>query len=339
MIQHFLFEHIGPITKIVTDRLGMINLIIGPNNTGKTILLKVLYALVRAREETGRGNDPRDFSEVLSEKLYWTFQTDKLGDLVQKGVGKRLKVNLGMADTSFLAFEFGPDTTRKIMPVTKHPKPRNVNSIFLPPKEMLSLHKVIIKTSLHDKLFGFDATYLDLALALQNPVSRGNGNGPFGGPRSALEKVFQGQVAYDPDKDAWIYKKGNSRFSINITAEGVKKIAVLDTLLGNGYLTSDSIIFIDEPESALHPTAITKFLDIVGLLSQQGIQFFIATHSYFVIKKLYLMALQGNVPLPVFTLNQDQGWRQDALEDGIPDNGIINESIRLFDQELETFGA
>lgn len=339
MIQHFLLEHIGPITKIVTERLGMINLIIGPNNTGKTMLLKALYALVRAREETGRGDDPREFYEVLSEKLYLTFQTDKLGDLVQKGMGKRLKVSLDMADASSLAFEFGPDTTRKIMPVTKYPKPRNANSIFFPPKEMLSLHKVIIKTSLHDKLFGFDATYLDLALALQNPVSRGNGNGQFGGPRSSLEKMFQGKVEYDTDKDAWIYKKGNSRFSINITAEGVKKMAVLDTLLGNGYLTSGSIIFIDEPESALHPTAITKFLDIVGLLSQQGIQFFIATHSYFVIKKLYLIALQGNVPLPVFTLNQTQGWRQDALEDGIPDNGIINESIRLFDQELETFGT
>ncbi len=339
MIQQFSLEHVGPITKVEADRLGKINLIIGPNNTGKTILLKALYAMVRAREETGRGDDPREFSEVLSEKLYWTFQIEKLGDLVQKGTGKRLKASLNMADASTLAFEFGPDTTRKIIPITKQPKTRGANSIFLPPKEMLSLHKVIIKTSLHDKLFGFDATYLDLALALQSPIARGRDPEQFGGPRVSLEKMFQGKVEYDAAREVWIYKKGNSRFPINITAEGVKKIAMLDTLLGNGYLSTSSIIFIDEPETALHPIAITKFLDILSLLSQQGMQFFIATHSYFVVKKLYLLALQGNVPIPVFTANQAQGWSQDDIKDGIPDNEIINESIRLFDQELEITGS
>lgn len=147
--------------------------------------------------------------------------------------------------------------------------------------------------------------------------------------------MFQGKVEYDAAKEVWVYRKGNSRFPINITAEGVKKIAMLDTLLGNGYLSAGSIIFIDEPETALHPTAITKFLDIVGLLSRQGIQFFIASHSYFVVKKLYLLARQGNTPLTVFSANLSHAWCQGALEEGFPDNEIINESIRLFDQELE----
>lgn len=49
---------------------------------------------------------------------------------------------------------------------------------------------------------------------------------------------------------------------------------MLDTLLGNRYLDKDSIVFIDEPESALHPTAIVEFLDIITVLAKSGIQFF-----------------------------------------------------------------
>jgi predicted ATPase len=47
----------------------------------------------------------------------------------------------------------------------------------------------------------------------------------------------------------------------------------LDTLLGNRYLDTKSIIFIDEPEAALHPSAVAKFLDIITNLADSGIQF------------------------------------------------------------------
>ena len=120
------------------------------------------------------------------------------------------------------------------------------------------------------------------------------------------------------------------------TAEGVKKIAILDTLLGNRYLDKESIVFIDEPESALHPTAIVEFLDIITILAQSGIQFFLATHSYYVIKKLLIIANKYNMPIPTFIANEDGNWSQSCLlADGLPENEIINESIRLFEQEFE----
>lgn len=60
----------------------------------------------------------------------------------------------------------------------------------------------------------------------------------------------------------------------------------------------ESIGFIDEPESALHPTAISQLLDIIGVLAKKGIQFFLSSHSYLVIKKLYLMARELNISFP-----------------------------------------
>jgi len=335
MITSFDIKNFGPLSSLRGEGLGKLNLVLGANSCGKTFLLKALYATMRAQEESGRGEDPRDFSEVLGDKLYWTFQADKLGDLVQKGVGNRLAVSVTMQNNCNLAYEFGPDASRKVVPLHNNLAPREANSIFLPPKEVLTLARVILKSGLQDKAFGFDATYVDLVLALQNPTQRERTFNGFTRSRQQLERMFQGKIEYLPDVERWVYKKGNSRFSLNTTAEGIKKIAILDTLLGNRFLTPDSVVFIDEPESALHPTAISQLLDIVYQLSDTGIQFFIASHSYFVVKKLYLIALSKNIPIPVFLADQDGGWHQEDLLQGIPDNEIINESIRLFDQELE----
>jgi len=335
MIESFNLENFGPLASVSAQDLGPINLMIGANSTGKTFLLKALYSMIRSQEEFGRGDDPRDFDEVLADKFYWTFQADKLGDLVKKGEGNRLKATITMDDNCSLVLDFGPDTTKKITPILNNLNKRDANSIFLPPKEVLSLSKVILKSVLQDRSFGFDATYVDLVLALQNPTQKGRNYKSFMKSRQKLESMFHGKVEFDSKNDKWIYKQGNSRFSVNTTAEGIKKIAILDILLGNRYLSPQSVVFIDEPESALHPSAISEFLDIVDLLSKQGIQFFITTHSYFVVKKLYLLAMRDKASLPVLLASENGSWMQSDLKDGMPQNSIIDESIRLFEQEME----
>ncbi|WEL53974.1 AAA family ATPase [Pseudomonas kermanshahensis] len=335
MIKEFNFSNFGPLNQVGSNDLGSINLVIGSNSAGKTFLLKGLYAACRAQEETGRGNDPRDFAEVLSDKLYWTFQVDKLGDLVSKGAQGRLQVNLSQQDNGSLVFGMGPDTAKKIALLHNNLSGRVANSVFLPPKEVLSLSKVILKSALQDKAFGFDATYVDLVLALQAPIGRGRTRDAFKQSKNKLESMFQGRMEYDSLKDSWTYKKGNSKFSVNITAEGIKKISILDTLLSNRYISPDSIIFIDEPESALHPTAISQLMEIVEILAEQGVQFFMATHSYFVVKKLFNVALKGGLKIPVLMPDANGVWTQSDLKDGMPKNPIIEESVRLFDEELE----
>jgi len=140
-------------------------------------------------------------------------------------------------------------------------------------------------------------------------------------------------VEYDEGSGKWIFQKAKHRFPIGVTAEGVKKIAILDTLLGNRYLDVQSIVFMDEPESALHPHALTILLDIVAMLAERGIQFFLASHSYFVVKKLFLIAQEKGISIPVIAA-EDDSWRCADLKDGMPDNAIIAESIRLYEQEV-----
>jgi predicted ATPase len=199
---------------------------------------------------------------------------------------------------------------------------------------VLSLHQVILKSREQDKVFGFDDTYFDLAKALQIPAVRGKNFAAFAQSRTKLEEMFGGTVVYDQTTRQWQFQQGRQKFPIGVTAEGIRKIAILDTLLGNRYLSPDSVVFVDEPESALHPEAIAQLLDIVELLAKSGIQFFLASHSYFVIKKLYLMAQEQGLSIPVLSLDAD-GYTTADLKDGMVSNPIVDESIRLYEQEVE----
>ncbi|NLG15604.1 MAG: AAA family ATPase [Lentisphaerae bacterium] len=333
MLNNIKLNNFGPLTELNWPKLGQINLIIGENGTGKTFLLKALYCTMKTLEEYKRGDDQRRLEDILAEKLYWTFQPEKIGDLVTKGVDATLSCSVTFGNSQ-LSYKFGKDTVRQIPTIENHVQPRSSNSIFLPAKEVLSLHQIILKSREQDKLFGFDDTYLDLARALRQSPTKGRNYPEFANSRESLEDILGGRIEYDEKAGRWQFKKGNQKFSIGVTAEGIKKIAILDTLLGNRYLDTKSIIFIDEPEAALHPTAVCQLLDIVAMLAGSGIQFFLASHSYFVVKKLFLIAQKEGISIPVISADGNQ-WETADLKDGMPENTIIDESIRLYKEEVE----
>ena len=330
MLNNLEIKNFGPLNEIVWNNLSQINLVIGPNDSGKTFLLKTLYSAMRTLEDYKRGDEPKKEAEILAEKLYWTFQPEKIGDLVKTGkTSLSCKITF---DQQKFGYEFGKNTSKRISAIENDVNPRSSNSIFFPAKEVLSLDSIILKSREQDKTFGFDDTYLDLVRALRQ--SSKSNNAEFTQARQKLEEMLEGKVEYDNASGRWEFKKSNNRFSIGVTGEGIKNIAILDNLLGGQYLDNKSIIFIDEPESALHPHAISQLLDIVALLSECGIQFFLASHSYFVVKKFFLLAQEKKLSIPVMSANQGE-WQYADLKNEMPTNPIIDESIRLYKEEVE----
>jgi predicted ATPase len=332
MLSKVQIKDFGPMDSILWQNLAGINLVIGNNASGKTYLLKILYALVKSIELTGRGDSQTRIDTNISEKLYWTFQVPKLSDLIRKGTsGTEIRIEDHVAHE--LKVQFGASTEKQISNVSSTFQPTQTNSIFLPAKEVLSLFKIIKKSREVDQVFGFDDTYLDLVRALEIATQQGKNYTEFAESRRLLADIINGRVSLESNE--WIYKQANLKYPIQAVAEGIKKVSILDTLLGNRYLTPYSIVFIDEPESALHPEALTKFMDIVYLLSNTGIQFFIATHSYFVLKKLMLLAKKYKTSVPLLSFHKTDGVRYEDLMHGLPENPIVQESIRLYEEEVE----
>lgn len=350
MINSVELKNFGPIEQLDWKNLGKINLVIGNNDCGKSFLLKALYAAIRTLEDYKRGDNPDSLKEILVEKLYWTFQGENgIIDLPTKSNDAALSFNLTLDEKSF-SYDYYEDSleTNDVASMENKLVPRLNNSIFLPAKEVLSVYHLILQSRQQNKRFGFDDTYLDLAIALQTPPSdvvnpckeeifrllpQDCNSEIFNQVRNMVRDIIGGKVEFNDVTKRWYFKKGEHIFSMGETAEGIKKIAILDTLLGNGYLSENSIIFIDEPESNLHPEMISKLLDIVAILANHGIQFFIASHSYFVINKLFLIAQEQKLSIPILSKEGDN-WHQSDLLDDMPDNAIIDESIRLYKEEM-----
>lgn len=336
-IQEVVLENYGNISSFQCADFSNINLIIGENATGKTFLLKALYSAIRSMEDYKRGDDVRSMNEILAEKLRWTFQVDKLGDIVNRSASEPLRFKLKTDHPqNCLEYQFSQSTTTKVVNVTAPKEQKEGNSVFIPAKEVLSLFSVILKSREVDKSFGFDDTYYDLVKALRIAPSKGRNFTAFSKARKELNAVINGRVDYDENSGKWYYRNdANQKFSIGATAEGIKKISIMDRLMGNGYVNRESVLFIDELESALHPDAICDFLDMISYISHEmGIQVFISTHSYFVIKKLFLIALKYPGEVACISLNKGKEPQIYNLSEGMPENSIIQASIDLYNQEV-----
>lgn len=331
MIKSFTIDNFGPISHLNCKMLGKINLIIGPNQTGKTFLLKALYAALKTVEQHKRGKENRSDKEILSDKLYWTFQTESLGSIVRKGESS-LSFSMRSSSGEEFTYSFGPSTTKKVPVDVNTFSPTNSNVVFIPAKEIISIRDIIIDLR-EQSAFGFEEPYSDLAKSLKKTY-KGRNYKAFSDARQKIIDMIGGRLEYDESKKEWLFRDNKRRvYEVTSTSEGVKKISILDVLLGNHYLDNKSIIIIDEIEANLHPAMITRFLDTIQMLADAGLQFFISSHSYFVIKRLYIMAHRLEMNIPVLSFDEEC-CTVGNLREEMPKNSIIDESIALYRDEI-----
>ena len=332
MIKRLSISNLGPISALDCSSLSNINLIIGPNQSGKTFLLKALFSALKTVEQYKRGRENRTDREILSDKLYWTFQTNTLGGIVRKGE-RSLSVGIESDAGERFSFSFGPSTTKQANIEVNSFAPRESNSVFIPAKEILSIKDIILESRDSYSAFGFEDPYYDLAKAILK-TRKGRNFKAFSQVRSQISDMIGGRLEYDEEKREWqFHDKRNRIYQVQGTSEGVKKISIIELLLGNRYLDNHSVIIIDEIEANLHPMYISRFLQQICTLAEAGVQFFIASHSYFVIKRLYVLAHQQNVDVPVISFT-DADVTIGNLHHEMPKNPIIDQAIELYKDEI-----
>lgn len=325
-----------------------LNVIIGENDTGKTHLLKLLYAMARSIEDYNRkkaGPEPKELSDLLAHKLRWTFLPQKLelGRLVSRGAGNRLTAELCWNNGGRLRFSFGKDTTSKIVEIDTNglPELEGNKASFLPPKEILSIFDAIVATRESAEIAAFDDTYYDLVQDYRQPPTKGKLQENIRQVFIHLEDVTGGgEVELEKDGSI-VFRRGKEVFNMHQTAEGIKKIGILSRLMRNRRLTpaGGCMLFVDEPEVNLHPKAIVVFAEMLHEFARSGIQVYLTTHSYFLLKRLEQLARESKADYSLLDLRKQEGagvtGTVSKLAKGLPQNPIVEASLRLFDRDVQ----
>lgn len=255
-----------------------VNLFVGTNGAGKTHLMKVCYAACEAARTGG------DFADKLIRVFLPRGRT--LGRLVRRPPGRRsglAEVSRGdrRLRTRFPANSRRADAARTEGLSAWRGEP--IHAVYIPAKEVLS-HAPGFRSLYASREVHFDETYSDLLDRAFLPVLRG----PMDPLRKRLlprlREAIGGTVTSINEQFYLRNRKGNTEFSL--LAEGLRKIGLLWLLINNGTLRKGSVLFWDEPESNLNPTHFGTVMETILELQRVGVQVFLATHDYVILKEL-----------------------------------------------------
>ena len=335
MFESLTLKNFGTFSEFTWTDHAPVNIIIGENDTGKTYILKALYCLAKSIQEYTISAQPKTWKGILADKIYNVYQptNDKLGSLVKKG-SDRLSVEAKVWGNNY-EFEFGKDTKNTITQGSEEVfKPLEPRALYIPTKEVLTALNAIASTK--NQIGGFDETYHDLIDAIRIPITKGKLNTNFKKALQAIEPLFDGEVIFY--KNEFIFKRGRETYNMAQIAEGIKKLSMLITLIRNQSIQKGTILFIDKLENNLHPRAIVVVCEMLFYLSQAGVQVYLATHSYFVIKQFELLARKHKETIQICSLIKEETNIISKFHDlkyGIPSNPIIDTSLNLYQQDLD----
>lgn len=331
MISRLEVKNFTAFTDVAIDFSAKINVIIGENGNGKTQLLKSVYALcVGGALQIGSTRDELALS--LTRKLVRLLMPldDKLGNMRRPGArgNAQLKATFALGEELALTF----NGSSEVATVNSNSAYANYRAepIFVPTKEVLSLVRGMTDAN-HDQRtveLIFDDGYLDLAQMLlrdsvDDPESKDNLDPRFDSIVPKLANLIGGRYQLEnggfrfqsgmyieklgqssaETKAPQVFQKTSTRFvpaktavlSSGMTAEGFRKIGVLQRLLTNSTLNPgvSGPLLWDEPESNLNPKLMKLLVEILLELSRNGQQVILATHDYVLLKWIDLLMDKG----------------------------------------------
>lgn len=153
----------------------------------------------------------------------------------------------------------------------------NIQSVFIPTTEMLSHSKGFLAMNQKYNM-PFDGTQVDIIVNASLPETRTVSETMH----KVLEKisaVIDGIVVYENDT-FYVQKENGNKVDFSLEAEGFRKLGLIWKLIRNGLLEAGTVLLWDEPEANLNPELYPLVVDILLELEKNGVQVFIATHSY-----------------------------------------------------------
>lgn len=255
-----------------------INVFIGKNGTGKTQILKALYAVC----ETNKNHDNRELAKCfkLNNRRY-------LHRNPNENVLLALDTYPNNTNGELVSYSYPDDLTSKNstgehLPYMITCPDDIINSTYIPAKDMLTHSNGLLSMEKKYSEFPFEKTNLDIiSRAMQWTVK----NPPDYALNiiADLERKIGGKIIVDND-EFFLQKTSGEKISFFNEAEGIKKLGLFWRLLMNENIDKNSILLWDEPEANINPEYIVDLVKHLIALSRTGIQIFVSTHNYMVAK-------------------------------------------------------
>jgi energy-coupling factor transporter ATP-binding protein EcfA2 len=308
-----------------------INVLIGENGTGKSHVLKAMYAVVRAAQEAGA----RRPSALLYAKFAAVFRVDLRTAhrrLVRRGATTGFAVQLVDVSGASTSLKNEGETT-----YASHCTKLGAG-LFVPPREVLAMYRGFIAAYEGRKL-DLDETYPDLCKAMSATPPQGPRARVIEAMLAPLEQILGGEVVLAGDR--FVIRQPDGDTEAHLVAEGLRKIASLAHLVANGSLTAGSVLFWDEPEASLNPGLVVKIVDFLRTLAASGVQVFLASHDFLLVHRLSQTVEYGvdpAVPVRFISLFRPEPGAPVEVEQGdtlvdIEHNAILDEFARYYDRE------
>ena len=249
-----------------------INVIVGGNDSGKSHLMKLCYALSR----WSNGSNRRELPEVWAEErrlrqiLLRVFGTHDLSALTARNRGNGLaklhcsleghKVPLGTAELDFC---FTAGREEEGLHITRAPQRYlSENSVFISPREVLSIYPCYVQAGKrYPELL--DSASWELCNALEDePAPGAPMHGALRHVMQSIEKLLSGRLLRINGR-FYLRRPEQEPLELNLVAEGFKRIGTLGLLIGNGTVRPGTSLFWDEPEMNLNTTHMPALVGIV----------------------------------------------------------------------------
>ena len=257
-----------------------INVFVGANGTGKTHLMKVCYAAC----------DVSRTEATFPEKLVRVFLPSRsaLGRLVRRQRGRAQGSVEVFRGKLSLKTSFSTNVKRTSSAPIRGAAPwKNspIKAVYIPVKEMLSNAPGFLSLYAQRDIH-FEEIYSDILFQAYQPALRGPMDIQRKRLLTRLRNEIKGTVRVKNEEFVLSNRQGNLEFTL--LAEGMRKLGLLWILIQNGTLQEGSILFWDEPETNLNPRLFRVVIEILLNLQRNGVQVFLATHDYVILKELDL---------------------------------------------------
>jgi len=327
MIEKLQLKNFTAFKTVDMDFSPGVNILIGDNGTGKTHILKVLYSVLAALHESKR----------VSEKLAGVFMPHNkmLGRLVKRTRGSSEAKVVIIKNGKTLSLHFSNHTTDTLRWRNGWKDEKIDPSVYIPVKEMLENSPGFVSLYKNRDIH-FEEVYADIIYKAFTPQLRG----PISKERRKLlemiQSIIEGKVISKEEEFFLESREGKLEFSL--VAEGMRKLGLLWLLIQNGTLLAGAKLFWDEPETNLNPSMLDPVVKILLHLQRGGVQIFIATHNYVLLKEFDLQKEKQD-SVKFFSLRRDDETKQIVYGSGnnyadIIPNKISEAYTEIYNQEV-----